>query len=116
MEVAAKHVAGLRAGTDGRPSAAGQIAVVTRPLCRIKIALGEVEQCPQGACPFWEHGGAVIESGCGLERLSLDLDRSDVARHFVELRHALERARDEDERRAAREAFAALAPPELAGR
>ena len=85
-------------------------------LCRIKLTIDEVEPCPEGACPFWEHGGAVIDAGCGLERLPIELDRTDVARHFVELRQALERARDEREREDARRAFAALVPPELSGR
>ena len=86
---------------------------MTREPCRIKLTLEEIEACPEGACPFWEHGGAVIAARCGLERLSLDLDRPDIARHFVELRTALERARDEHERQEARRVFAAVAPPEL---
>lgn len=89
---------------------------VTRSLCRIKIALGEAELCPEGACPFWEHGGAVVESGCGLERLPMELDRPDMAKYLLGLRQALESARDEQERAAARATFAALAPPELSGR
>ena len=89
---------------------------MTSALCRIKLTLDEFEACPEGACPFWEHGGAVIEAQCGLERLSLESDRPDIARHFVELRRALERARDERERQEARRAFAAVVPPELSGR
>jgi hypothetical protein len=85
-------------------------------LCQVKLTLGEVEACPQGACPFWEPGGAVLESGCGLERLHLELDRSELATYFDELRRAMEEARDDAERQAARQAFAALAPPELSGR
>ena len=90
--------------------------VMTETLCQVKLTLGEVEACPQGACPFWEHGGAVLESGCGLERLHLEVDRSDLAAYFDELRTALEAARDDAERHAARRAFATLAPPELTGR
>jgi hypothetical protein len=89
---------------------------MTEILCRMSSTLGEVEACPQGACPFWEHGGAVLESGCGLERLHLELDRADLAVYFDELRRALEAARDDTERQAARQAFAALAPPELSDR
>ncbi|HEU0304696.1 MAG TPA: hypothetical protein VFR32_08945 [Gaiellaceae bacterium] len=85
-------------------------------LCRIKLTLDVAEPCPEGACPFWEHGGAVVDSGCGLERLQLDLHRPDLAEYLVELRAQLETARDEHERRAAREAFAGLVPPELSGR
>ena len=82
----------------------------------MKLTLGEVEACPQGACPFWEQGGAVLDAGCGLERLHLELDRSDLAAYFDEVRTALETARDDAERQAARQAFAALAPPELVDR
>jgi hypothetical protein len=89
---------------------------MTETLCRMKLTLGEVEACPQGACAFWEHGGAVLGSGCGLERLHLELDRSDLAVYFDELRRALEAARDDAERQAARQTFAALAPPELSDR
>ena len=84
-------------------------------LCRMKLTLDEAEACPEGACPFWEHGGAVVESGCGLERLAIELDRPDIAEYFAEPPRALEKARDEEEREAARQAFAALAPPELSG-
>jgi hypothetical protein len=86
---------------------------MTRPPCRIKAAIGEAESCPEGACAFWEHGGAVIESGCALERLALEIDRRDVAEYLVELRQALEKARDDGERETARKAFGALVPPEL---
>jgi hypothetical protein len=89
---------------------------MVKQLCRIKLTLDEVEACPEDACPFWEHGGAVLEAGCGLERLSLELDRPNLAEYFVELRERLETARDEEERAAARRALAELVPPELSGR
>ena len=84
--------------------------------CRIKRTLGEVEECPQGACPFWEHGGVVVEARCGLERVGIDLDRPDLALYLVEFRTALEAARNAHERELARQAFAGLVPPELSGR
>jgi hypothetical protein len=85
-------------------------------LCRIKLAVHELEVCPEGACPFWEEGGAVVESGCGFERLQLDLDRPDLAQYLVELRRTLENARDAVERDEALQALAGLVPPELSGR
>lgn len=88
---------------------------MTEGVCRMKRTLGVAEACPEGGCPFWEQGGAIVESGCGLERLAIELDRPDVAEYFADLRQALEKARDEGEREAARRAFAALAPPELSG-
>jgi len=89
---------------------------VAEVLCRIKLAVDEVEACPQGECPFWEHGGAVIEPGCGLERLQLELDRPDLAEYLVNLRRTLESARDARERQVARKALDDLWPPELSGR
>lgn len=86
-----------------------------RKLCRIRLTLGDVEACLQGACPFWEEGGAVLDAGCGLERLGLDLQRPDLAGHLLDLRRALEEARDAREREAARLAFAGLVPSELTG-
>jgi hypothetical protein len=85
-------------------------------LCRIKLTLGDVESCPKGACPFWEPGGAIVEAGCGLERLRIDVDRPDLAAYLVDLREALEAARNAREREEARQAFASLVPPELSGR
>ena len=82
-------------------------------LCRIKLALGEVEACPGGACPFWESGGALLDAGCSLERRGLDLDRPDLAAYLVALRRDLEAARDAAERAQARRVFAGLVPPEL---
>jgi hypothetical protein len=82
----------------------------------MKVTLGEVEPCPEGACPFWEHGGAVVQAGCGLERLPVELDRADMAEYLLGLRQALETARDEQERATARATLAAIAPPELSGR
>ncbi len=96
--------------------AAGQVRGMTRSLCHIKVALDKVEACPQGACPFWEHGGAVIESGCRLERLSLELDNRHIAAYLAELRERLETARNDEERAAAQQAFAQLVPPEFSGR
>jgi hypothetical protein len=83
--------------------------------CRIKLAVGDVEPCPEGACPFWEQGGAIVEAGCGLERLRIDVGRPDLAAYLVDLRAALEAARDAREREEARQAFAGLVPPELSG-
>jgi hypothetical protein len=29
-------------------------------LCSLEGAVGKIEACPEGACPFWEHGGAAL--------------------------------------------------------
>ena len=90
-------------------------SAVAEMLCRIKLAVDEAEACPQGMCPFWEHGNGVHEPGCGLERLPLELDRPDLAEYLVELRRSLETTRSAREREMARQALVDLWPPELSG-
>jgi hypothetical protein len=85
-------------------------------LCTIQFAVGEVEACGQGACPFWEEGGAALDASCGLERLGLDLERPDVAGYLLELRSQLEIARSHEEQAEARRVFAAVVPADIAGR
>jgi len=116
VEAADKHVERIGIVPDGQRPPRRHAVAVTERLCRIKLTLGEVEACPQGACPFWEQGGAVVEADCGLERLGLELDRPDLAEYLGDLRTALEAARDAREREQARQAFAAIVPPELSGR
>jgi hypothetical protein len=113
LALAAKHVGTFSGDPDGRVALLGDVAFTLKTLCRIKLTLEETEPCPEGACPFWEHGGAVIEFGCGLERLPLELDRPDLARYLLDLRSALEATRDARERELARQAFAVLVPPDL---
>ena len=62
-------------------------------LCALREAVGLVERCPGGACPFWEEGGAVIEPGCAIERLAVNLSDSQLAQDLLELRLTLDRAR-----------------------
>jgi hypothetical protein len=85
-------------------------------LCTIEFAVGEVEACPQGACPFWEEGGAALDAGCGLDRLGLDIERPDVAEYLLELRNQLETARSREEQAEARRVFASVVPADIAGR
>ena len=85
-------------------------------LCTIQVAVGEVEACPEGACPFWEEGGAALDPACGLERLGLELRRPDLAGYLLELRRTLETARGREERAEALQAFAALVPADISGR
>src|SRR5262249_8360173 len=55
--------------------------------CALQDAVGRVEACPGVGCPFWEEGGAVLEAGCMIERLSLDLARRpERAQSLLELR------------------------------
>jgi hypothetical protein len=80
----------------------------TATSCHLHFTLGHVEACPGAACPFWER------DACALELLGVELERPDVARYLLGLRHRLEHARDERERTLALEAFAELLPPEYA--
>ncbi len=74
--------------------------------CTLRVAVGEHETCPGGACAFWEAGGAVLEAGCAIERLGVPVSsRPDLARHLLDLRLRIEEARDEVERRIAHRRF-----------
>jgi hypothetical protein len=57
---------------------------------------------PRDACAFWEPGGAVVEAGCAVDRLALDVRRPDVASFLLELRERLELVRDTDTKGALR--------------
>jgi hypothetical protein len=87
-----------------------------RKHCSLYRAIGRDEPCPRGACAFWEDGGAVLEPGCYVERLGLDLRRPDLGRYLLDLRLTLEEARDREEHRRAQAAYAQLVPPELTDR
>jgi hypothetical protein len=84
-------------------------------LCSLRCAIGSVEECARGWCAFWEHGGAVVEPGCMIERLGVDVNNVDLAYYLLDLRHALERVRDEEAAALARRDRAALVPPDLSG-
>ena len=43
---------------------------------------------------FWEKGGAVLDPGCAIERMGIDISDPGVAGHLLDLRHQLETARD----------------------
>jgi len=84
-------------------------------LCTLSGVVGDLEECPRGWCAFWEHGGAVVEPGCALERMGIDLTNVDLAYYLLELRRALDGARSEEAGQAARRDLAQLVPPDLSG-
>jgi hypothetical protein len=98
--------------------AARRLAAMTGAsrLCGLHLAMGREQACPRGACPFWEDGGAVVDAGCAVERLGIDLGRRDLAEYLLEIRTTLDEARSREERAAARASFAELVPSDLAGR
>ena len=68
---------------------------VERENCRLRlIAEGKTEPCPRERCSFWEAGGAVLQGGCVIDRLGVDLRRADLAVYLLETRERLEQARD----------------------
>jgi hypothetical protein len=46
----------------------------TTRLCSLEAAVGRLEACPEGACPFWEPGGAALGGRCAFEQLDLAAD------------------------------------------
>jgi hypothetical protein len=63
--------------------------------CMLRLAVdGTVEPCPRERCAFWEPGGAVLEAGCLIERLGVDVRQPDLAAYLLETRERLEQARD----------------------
>jgi hypothetical protein len=63
--------------------------------CALLLAAeGRVEQCPGETCAFWEPGGAVLEGGCVIDRLGLDVRHVEPASYLLELRRRLEAADD----------------------
>ena len=84
-------------------------------LCSLSVAVGNDEACPHGWCAFWEKGGAVVESGCAIERLGIDFSDPVFARHLLDLRHELENARDAEAAEKARKRMTSLVPPDISG-
>ena len=60
--------------------------------CILRAAVGEHELCPGAGCAFWEDA-----DGCEIERLQIPVEHPDLARHLLDLRLAVEAARDESE-------------------
>ena len=63
------------------------IAHTTR-LCSLEAAVGSQEACPEGACPFWEPGGAVLCGRCAFEELDVAADAA-LATWLLEIRGRL---------------------------
>ena len=62
--------------------------------CTLRLGTGVTEACRSERCAFWEPGGAVVEGGCLIERLGVDVRRADLAEYLLETRERLEQARD----------------------
>jgi hypothetical protein len=60
----------------------------TTRLCSLQAAVGRLEACPEGACPFWEPGGAALAGRCAFEQLDVTADAS-LAAWLLEIRERL---------------------------
>jgi hypothetical protein len=60
-----------------------------RRLCRLQQTVGVEEDCPEGRCPFWEPGGAVLQGRCAIDHLDL-VRRPELASWLLSLRLKLE--------------------------
>jgi hypothetical protein len=57
-------------------------------LCSLEGVAGKVAACPEGACPFWEPGGAVLDGRCAFEELDVTADPA-LATWLLEIRERL---------------------------
>jgi hypothetical protein len=73
--------------------------------CTLHLAAGTIKPCTDDRCAFWEPGGAVAARGCLIERLGVEVRRSDLAAYLLETRERLEQARDRCEAEAAHRKF-----------
>jgi hypothetical protein len=76
-------------------------------LCSLEAAVGKLEACPQGDCPFWEPGGAALEGRCAFDELDITADPP-LAAWLLEIRGRLASAESTVGAQAARSLFAHL--------
>jgi hypothetical protein len=60
----------------------------TMRLCSLEATVGKLEACPEGACPFWEPGGAALAGRCAFEELDITADAA-LANWLLEIRERL---------------------------
>jgi hypothetical protein len=60
----------------------------TTHLCSLEAAVGKLEACPEGDCPFWEPGGAALDGRCAFEALDITADAA-LASWLLEIRRRL---------------------------
>ena len=56
--------------------------------CSLEAAVGKTAACSEGACPFWEPGGAVLDGRCAFEQLDITDDAA-LASWLLEIRERL---------------------------
>ena len=60
----------------------------TTRVCTLEAAVGKLEACPEGGCPFWEPGGAALGGRCAFEELDVEADAA-LATWLLEIRTRL---------------------------
>ena len=60
----------------------------TTRICSLEATVGRIEACPEGACPFWEPGGAALDGRCAFEELDVTADPA-LAGWLLEIRERL---------------------------
>jgi len=80
---------------------------LTTRLCSLEATVGRHEVCPEGACPFWEPGGAVLDGRCAFEELEVTADAA-LAGWLLEIRGRLASAESTVAADAARSLFSHL--------
>jgi hypothetical protein len=89
-------------GEDGRMAIES-----TMRLCSLEATVGKLEACPEGACPFWEPGGAALDGRCAFETLDVGADAA-LAGWLLEIRERLTSAESTVAADAARSLFSHL--------
>ena len=79
----------------------------TPKLCTLAGTVGRTEACPEGACPFWEAGGAALDGRCAFERLGTTADET-LASWLLEIREKLASTRSSPEEDEVRRLFTHL--------
>lgn len=73
-------------------------------LCRLDTLAGREQVCPAEGCPFWESGGAVLQSRCVFERIDL-AGRPAFVAELLRLRDELNAAASGADERSARHRY-----------
>jgi len=83
------------------------VSTLEHKTCSLHLAAeARIQACPGASCAFWEPGGAVVEGGCVLGRLGVDLTQRDLAEYLLDVRQRLERRRSSEEAEEAHREFA----------
>jgi hypothetical protein len=101
-EIRARHDASGRVWADD-----DRMGGESRHLCSLEAAVGKLEACPEGECPFWEPGGAVLAGRCAFEKLDIQADAK-LAAWLLEIRARLGSAESTAGADAARNLFTHL--------